>query len=82
MNSIVKMNRIEIVKLTKLSAPALLHNLRVRYARDEIYTRVGAILISVNPFKQLTIYTPERMREAKVSDACFAHPLCSASKYL
>ena len=57
----------DMVKLTKLSAPALLHNLRVRYSRDEIYTRVGAILISVNPFKQLTIYTPEKMREAKAS---------------
>ena len=52
---------------SKLSAPALLHNLRVRYSRDEIYTRVGAILISVNPFKQLTIHTPEKMREAKAS---------------
>ena len=62
----------DVVKLLKLSEAALLHNLRVRYARDEIYTRAGAILISVNPFKQLNIYTPERMRQAKVK----LRPMC------
>ena len=30
---------------------------------------MGSILISVNPFKQLSIYTPERMRQAKDADA-------------
>ena len=56
----------DVVKLLKLSEAALLHNLRVRYSRDEIYTRAGAILISVNPFKQLSIYTEDKMRQAKV----------------
>ena len=49
-----------------MSEASLLHNLRVRYARDDIYTRAGTILISVNPFKTLTIYGPERMAQAKV----------------
>lgn len=31
----------------------------LRYGADEIYTRVSDILISVNPFKLLPIYTPE-----------------------
>lgn len=57
----------DMVKFTKLSEAALLHNLRVRYARNEIYTRAGSILISVNPFKALQIYSAERMHEAKVS---------------
>ena len=56
----------DVVKLHKLSEAALLHNLRVRYSRDEIYTRAGAILISVNPFKQLSIYTEDKMRQTKV----------------
>jgi len=59
----------DVVKVAKLSEAALLHNLRVRYARDDIYTRAGSILISVNPFKTLSIYGPERMAEAKNADA-------------
>ena len=56
----------DVVRLLKLSEAGLLHNLRVRYSRDEIYTRAGAILISVNPFKQLSIYTQDKMRQTKV----------------
>lgn len=39
--------------------PNLLHNLRVRYERDEIYTYTAYILIAINPYKQLPIYGPE-----------------------
>ena len=59
----------DMVKFAKLSEATLLHNLRVRYARDDIYSRAGSILISVNPFKQLSIYTPERMAQCKDADA-------------
>ena len=56
----------DMVKFSKLSEATLLHNLRVRYARDDIYTRSGSILLSVNPFKELSIYTPEHMARCKV----------------
>ena len=37
-----------------------LHNIRVRYLRNEIYTAVGTpILISLNPYKNLPIYSSE-----------------------
>ena len=38
-----------------------MHNVRALYNRDEIYTWCGAsktVLISVNPFKMLPLYTP------------------------
>ena len=54
------------LQVAKLSEGSLLHNLRVRYSRDDIYTRAGTILISVNPFKPLSIYGHERMKQAKV----------------
>ncbi|CAE7457866.1 mhcA [Symbiodinium microadriaticum] len=38
---------------------SILHNLRIRYKEDRIYTSVSSILISVNPFKLLPLYTPE-----------------------
>eukprot|EP00325_Prymnesiales_sp_UTEX-LB-985_P031004 CAMPEP_0174738262 /NCGR_PEP_ID=MMETSP1094-20130205/69638_1 /TAXON_ID=156173 /ORGANISM="Chrysochromulina brevifilum, Strain UTEX LB 985" /LENGTH=388 /DNA_ID=CAMNT_0015941631 /DNA_START=76 /DNA_END=1239 /DNA_ORIENTATION=+ len=59
----------DMVKFSKLSEATLLHNLRVRYARDDIYTRSGSILLSINPFKQLSIYTPQHMAQCKDADA-------------
>ena len=37
---------------------SILHNLRIRYKEDLIYTNISSILISVNPFKLLPLYTP------------------------
>lgn len=39
--------------LVYLNEATLLHNIRVRYARDIIYTYVANILIAVNPYKPL-----------------------------
>ena len=53
----------DLINLPSLSEEALLHNLRVRYSEDKIYTSIGDILISVNPFKQLRLYTPQMLEE-------------------
>ena len=50
-----------MVKLNDLNEPVILHNLRQRFKKDIIYTYVSSILIAVNPFKQMTLYTPEVM---------------------
>ena len=34
-------------------------NLELRFQHDEIYTYVGTVLISVNPFRMLPLYTPD-----------------------
>ena len=47
----------DMIKLDVLHSASILHNLKTRFFRDEIYTNVGSILISVNPFKRLPIYT-------------------------
>jgi myosin-5 len=59
----------DMVRFSHLSEAALLHNLRVRYQKDDIYTRAGSILISVNPFKPLGIYTAEQMKLTNVRAA-------------
>ena len=41
----------DILKLRDFSTMSLIHTLRTRYKRDEIYTFVGPILISINPYK-------------------------------
>jgi len=48
-----------LINFKDLNERALLHNLRLRFKHDLIYTYVSSILISVNPFKLLPIYTPE-----------------------
>eukprot|EP01041_Mallomonas_annulata_P001711 gene1711-3313_t len=41
----------DILRLQEVTEMSLLLTLRVRYQRDEIYTCVGPILISINPYK-------------------------------
>ena len=45
----------DLVKLNDVNQGALLHTLRQRYARDDVYTAIGPILMAVNPFKKLEI---------------------------
>jgi len=55
-----------VLHLPHVTEASLLHALRLRYARDEIYTGAGPILMSVNPYKPISIggidlYSEERM---------------------
>ncbi|KAL7538332.1 hypothetical protein ACHAWF_006065 [Thalassiosira exigua] len=46
----------DLIGLTHLHEPAILHALRVRYDADVIYTSTGPILIAINPFKAMPLY--------------------------
>jgi len=48
-----------LVMLGDLNEAAILHNLRIRYREDQIYTYIGPILVSCNPYKRMSIYTSE-----------------------
>ena len=43
----------DLIHLTHLHEPAILHSLRLRYDGDVIYTSTGPILIAINPFKKM-----------------------------
>jgi len=45
--------------LINVSAASILHTTRVRFMRGDIYTNVSNVLIAVNPFKGLQIYSQE-----------------------
>jgi myosin heavy subunit len=53
----------DLIELTHLHEPAILHALRLRYDADIIYTATGPILIAVNPFKKMDIYSPGIMEK-------------------
>ena len=56
----------DLVMLDDLNEAQIIYNLRERYRQDKIYTWVGAsksVLVSVNPFKMLPIYTPQIIQD-------------------
>ncbi|CAG8462906.1 1750_t:CDS:10 [Ambispora leptoticha] len=49
----------DMTMLSKVNNEAINENLKKRFGNGEIYTYIGHVLISVNPFKDLGIYTDE-----------------------
>jgi myosin heavy subunit len=57
----------DLIALTHLHEPAILHALRLRYDADIIYTSTGPILIAVNPFKKMEkLYSPDTMEKYRL----------------
>lgn len=56
----------DLIGLTHLHEPAILHALRLRYDADIIYTSTGPILIAINPFKSMPLYTDEVMQKYRI----------------
>uniref|UniRef100_A0A8C2SUH7 Myosin-7 n=1 Tax=Coturnix japonica TaxID=93934 RepID=A0A8C2SUH7_COTJA len=55
-----KFDRIEdMAMMTHLHEPAVLYNLKERYAAWMIYTYSGLFCVTVNPYKWLPVYNPE-----------------------
>ncbi|XP_051904407.1 myosin-8-like isoform X2 [Hippocampus zosterae] len=55
-----KFDKIEdMARLTHLHEPAVLFNLKERYAAWMIYTYSGLFCVTVNPYKWLPVYNPE-----------------------
>ncbi|XP_041863106.1 unconventional myosin-If [Melanotaenia boesemani] len=47
----------DMVLLSKINEDAIVENLKKRYMDDYIFTYIGPVLISVNPFKQMPYFT-------------------------
>ncbi|KAI7654568.1 Myosin-1, partial [Hortaea werneckii] len=47
----------DLTLISKISNEAINDNLKKRFENGEIYTYIGHVLVSVNPFKDLGIYT-------------------------
>ena len=54
----------DMIKMNELTAESILRNLSIRYAKNKIYTFIGDIVVSVNPYKSLPdLYTSAVMRQ-------------------
>ncbi|KAF5368396.1 hypothetical protein D9758_002195 [Tetrapyrgos nigripes] len=53
----------DMTLLTTISNESINENLQKRWTTGEIYTYIGAVLISVNPFRDLGIYTDDTLEK-------------------
>ncbi|KAJ2125795.1 class II myosin [Coemansia sp. RSA 1822] len=52
----------DMTMLSKINNESINDNLKMRFENADIYTYIGNVLISVNPFKDLGIYTPQVLK--------------------
>eukprot|EP01084_Bolivina_argentea_P201243 344027_1 len=57
----------DLTLLDEMSVPLILHCLRKRFESGKIYSAIGTILISINPYTQLDLYTPKMIRKYRNS---------------
>ncbi|CAK8683010.1 unnamed protein product [Clavelina lepadiformis] len=55
----------DFVLLDQLTKEAFMDNLKLRFQRGRIYTYIGEVVVSVNPYKSMNIYTPEYVKDYK-----------------
>ncbi|KAM6217467.1 unconventional myosin-VIIb [Rhynchocyon petersi] len=52
----------DMIRLGDLNEAGVVHNLLIRYQQHKIYTYTGSILVAVNPFQVLPLYTWEQIQ--------------------
>uniref|UniRef100_A0A8C7Y9V3 non-specific serine/threonine protein kinase n=1 Tax=Oryzias sinensis TaxID=183150 RepID=A0A8C7Y9V3_9TELE len=67
LNHFSHFNPVSVIKAimerqTEAQTNIVTEQLQSRYSRDQIYTYVGDILIAVNPFRKMEIYTPQHTK--------------------
>ena len=56
-----------LIDIPHLNEPSILNGISIRYNNDQIYTYTGNILIAVNPFKFIDIYSNKYINNYKNS---------------
>ena len=51
-----------LTQVVELKEAVVLHNLRKRFEEQKFYTYIGPILLAVNPYEKLNIYSPTHIQ--------------------
>lgn len=68
----------DLASLEVLTEDAIVEQLQKRYAENQIYTYIGDILVAVNPFTDIGIYTTKVRTNRASNKRCL---LCHGSIY-
>lgn len=60
----------DFVLLEDLSTEAFMDNLKLRYKKGKIYTYIGEVVVSVNPYRPLVIYDKEYVQVSQFDLDC------------
>lgn len=55
----------DFVLLDDINLTSFMKNLKLRYEKNKIYTYIGEVIISVNPYRQLDIYNETFIKQYK-----------------
>ncbi|KAL9256534.1 Myosin-2-like protein [Drosera capensis] len=71
----------DLIQLSYLNEPSVLHNLQHRYSHDMIYSKAGPVLIAINPFKEMHIYGNNYITayRQKLADSPHVYAIADAS---
>jgi myosin-1 len=58
----------DFVLLDEITKPAFMENLELRFQKERIYTYIGDVVVSVNPYKTLDIYDADYVKEYRKSE--------------
>ena len=53
----------DFVLLDEITMEAFMENLELRYKKERIYTYIGEVLVSMNPYKTLNIYDKDKIAD-------------------
>ena len=63
-------DQLDLVQLEDINEASILHNLKLRFKQDEIYTSLGTIIVAVNPYKWIEqLYTTDMLNQYKGASA-------------
>lgn len=58
----------DFVLLDEITKDAFMKNLKLRFQKERIYTYIGEVLVSVNPYKSLNIFGNDKIQEYKMRE--------------
>ncbi|WAR05372.1 MYO1A-like protein [Mya arenaria] len=61
----------DCVLLDPVTEDAFIENIKARFKHDQIYTYIGTVVVSVNPYRKLPLYTTDIMEEYAISDMAY-----------